>query len=251
MSIKSLLQLILFLLIILVIGGIYLLYFYESPKLNVKLKPIIEKNDYNQDGSVNDISEREILEEVEIRDKNNAIQSNKNLNTESIKIENDLKKGDKPIAKTKSKKEGTLKEIKNLSKEIEYITTNKNGDIYKISAKYGKTNLKNTSILNLEQVVGTITSLTRSEIYLTSNYAEYNYTNQNSKFFDNVIIKYDEKIIYCDNFEIEMNKNIAVAYGNVLVEDKKSQMKAKTIIMDILTKDLSINSSNEISIITN
>ena len=47
MSIKSLLQLILFLLIILVIGGIYLLYFYESPKLNVKLKPIIEKNDYN------------------------------------------------------------------------------------------------------------------------------------------------------------------------------------------------------------
>ena len=47
-----------------------------------------------------------------------------------------------------------------------------------------------------------------------------------------------------------MNKNIAVAYGNVLVEDKKSQMKAKTIIMDILTKDLSINSSNEMSIIT-
>ena len=64
MSIKSLLQLILFLLIILVIGGIYLLYFYESPKLNVKLKPIIENNDYNQGSSVNDISERETLEEV-------------------------------------------------------------------------------------------------------------------------------------------------------------------------------------------
>ena len=100
MSVKSLLQLILFLLIILVIGGIYFLYFYESPKLNVKLKPIIEKNDYNQDSSVNDISEREILEEVEIRDKNNAIQSNKNLNTESIKIENDLKKGDKHSKQT-------------------------------------------------------------------------------------------------------------------------------------------------------
>ena len=32
---------------------------------------------------------------------------------------------------------------KNLTKEIEYITTNKNGDIFKILAKYGKTNLKN------------------------------------------------------------------------------------------------------------
>ena len=115
----------------------------------------------------------------------------------------------------------------------------------------GRTNLKDNSVLDLEQVAGTITSKIRSEIYLTSDYAKYNYTNQNSKFFENVKIKYDEKVIYCDNLELEINKNIAIAYGNVLVKDKQSQMKAQIILMDIITKDLSINSSNEISITTN
>ena len=251
MSIKSLLQLILLFLIILVLGGIYFLYFYESPRLNVDLEPIIENSAYDQDNSLDDVTDREILGEIGKKDENNIIVSNKNLNTESIKIKDVSKNNDKPIAETNFEKEGKLEELKNLTKEIEYVTSNKNGDIYKISAKYGKTNLKNTSILDLEQVVGTITSTIRSKIYLTSDYAKYNYTNQNSKFFDNVEIKYDEKIIYCDNFEIKINKNIAIAYGNVLVKDKKSQMKAQTIVMDIVTKDLSINSSKEISIMTN
>lgn len=251
MSIKSLLQLILFFLIILVLGGIYFLYFYESPRLNVDLEPIIENSAYDQDNSLDDVTDREILGEIGKKDENNIIVSNKTLNNESIKIKDVSKNNDKPIAETNFEKEGKLEELKNLTKEIEYVTSNKNGDIYKISAKYGKTNLKNTSILDLEQVVGTITSTIRSKIYLTSDYAKYNYTNQNSKFFDNVEIKYDEKIIYCDNFEIKINKNIAIAYGNVLVKDKKSQMKAQTIVMDIVTKDLSINSSKEISIMTN
>ena len=65
MSVKSLLQLILFLLIILVIGGIYFLYFYESPKLNVNFEPIIENSGNNQTNSLSEVTDREILEEVE------------------------------------------------------------------------------------------------------------------------------------------------------------------------------------------
>tara|TARA_B100000886_G_scaffold321879_1_gene264444 strand:+ start:162 stop:917 length:756 start_codon:yes stop_codon:yes gene_type:complete len=250
MSVKTLLQLILLLLIILIIGGIYFLYFYESPKFNVNLKPIIENNGNNQTSLLSEVTDREILEEVEKKDENSETASNKKKNTDNMKKQNDLKKNDKPLTEAKSKKKGVVEEIKNLTKEIEYVTSNNNGDIYKISAKYGRTNLKDTSVLDLEQVVGTITSKIRSEIYLTSDYAKYNYTNQNSKFFENVKIKYDEKVIYCDNLELEINKNIAIAYGNVLVKDKQSQMKAQIILMDIITKDLSINSSNEISIIT-
>ena len=251
MSVKTLLQLILLLLIILIIGGIYFLYFYESPKFNVNLKPIIENNGNNQTSLLSEVTDREILEEVEKKDENSETASNKKKNTDNMKKQNDLKKNDKPLTEAKSKKKGVVEEIKNLTKEIEYVTSNNNGDIYKISAKYGRTNLKDTSVLDLEQVVGTITSKIRSEIYLTSDYAKYNYTNQNSKFFENVKIKYDEKVIYCDNLELEINKNIAIAYGNVLVKDKQSQMKAQIILMDIITKDLSINSSNEISITTN
>ena len=45
---------------------------------------------------------------------------------------------------------------KNISKNIEYITTNKDGEIFKILAVYGKTNLKNSNILDLEIVNGEI-----------------------------------------------------------------------------------------------
>ena len=92
MSVKSLLQLILLLLIILVIGGIYFLYFYESPKLNLNLKPIIENSGINQTSSLSEVTDREILAEVEKKDENSAIASNKKKNTNNIKIQDDLKK---------------------------------------------------------------------------------------------------------------------------------------------------------------
>ena len=44
--------------------------------------------------------------------------------------------------------------------------------------------------------------------------------NQNSKFYKNVKIKYDNKIINCDNFDLNISENIAVAYNNVIVKDK-------------------------------
>ena len=251
MSIKSLLQLILFILIILVLGGVYFLYFYVNPNENLEIKSTVSKNLNNQDNLTNEASDRENLEEIVLNEENLINNDYKDDRSKKIKINNDQKNKNKADREKNINKDDELDEIKNLTKEIEYVTSNNNGDIFKISAKYGKTNLKDTRVLDLEQVVGLITSSQRSEIYLTSDYAKYNYTNQNSKFFDNVEIKYDEKIIYCDNLELEMSKNIAVAYGNVLIKDKKSLMKAQKITMDIVTKDISINSSEGVGTLTN
>ena len=63
-------------------------------------------------------------------------------------------------------------EVKNLTKEIEYTTTNKNGDVFKLLAKYGKTNIKNNSELDLEEVKGTIVSKEKSTIYLNSDFSK-------------------------------------------------------------------------------
>ena len=226
------------------------MYFYESPNVIMNLNEINKKNTSIQDNLLNETLDRENLEDREIINIDNIEPIVGNKNTKNLKNKDDVNINNSSIEKSSLNNKEKLENIKNLTKEIEYITSNKNGDIYKISAKYGKTNLNDSKVLDLEQVIGTITSPERSEILLTSDYAKYNYTNQNSKFFDNVKIKYDEKVIYCDNLELEINKNIAIAYGNVLVKDKQSQMKAQIILMDIITKDLSINSSNEISIIT-
>ena len=141
--------------------------------------------------------------------------------------------------------------LKNLTKEIEYVATNKNGDIYKILAKYGKTNVDNYNILKLEDVKGTITSKERSRIYISSDFANYNYANQDSEFYSNVVIKYDNKEIKCDNLDLIIDDDIAIAYNNVLIKSEDRYMKAEMISFNIVSKEININSDNKVTIETN
>ena len=236
MSIKSLLQIILFLLILIIIGGIYYLYFYSGSSNNNKIENL-EK-----------LSEQKIVaEENEILE---SITDPKIEKNEEIKIisKNEIKSKKNQIKNNTAEKNN---QIKNLTKEIEYITSNKNGDSFKIFAKYGETNIKNSNILDLKQVNGEIFSSQRSTIFLSSDLANYNYTNQNSKFYNNVKIEYDNIIITCDKLDLNMSDNMAVAYDNVVMNDDKSTMKAQIITLDILTKDININSSEKIKIVTN
>ncbi len=246
MSIKSILQIILFLLIIIIIGGIYLLYFYTGPLKNQEIsEKLLEIDQVNKNSNLS--SNQEILEEIDINKKNilkntekkskKTLDENSQAKSQQNNKINVIDKGDD--------------ELENLTKNIEYVTSNNNGDVFKIFAEFGKTNIKDTNILDLENVNGTITSEIRSQIYISSKYAEYNYSNQNSKFYNNVIINYDNKVITCDNLDLNMTENIAVGYDNVIVKDSNSIMKAQNITLNIITKDISINSKNKIKIISN
>lgn len=232
MSIKSLLQIILFLLILLILGGIYYLYFY-SENLNNQINLNEKENALNQITISQNNFDKDIMEEID----------EKNFKDELIE---DNKITDKILEENKNE----YNDIKNnnLTKEIEYITTNKNGDIFKIIAKFGSTNKNDNKILDLEEVIGTISSNKKSTINISSKFAKYNYTNQNSKFYNNVKIDYDGKTINCDNLEIMINENIALAYDNVIVKLENSLIKAQTISLDLITKDIEINSKNKIKI---
>ena len=122
---------------------------------------------------------------------------------------------------------------------------------FKILAKFGKTNLKNSNILDLELVAGMISSTKRSQIYISSDKARYNYNNQSSQFYSNVELKYDNKIITCNNLDLNINENYAVAYNDVKIKDNKSVLKAQMITLNILTKDININSEEKIKIFAN
>ena len=234
MSLKSLLQLILLLMIILIIGGVYYIYFLSVPP-NSLIK--------NEDGlyqTDNKLSNKELTTNDEVLGEIKFSKNKKNINES---------KSNKSEILTSSKKK--MNEKSNRSKEIEYIATRENGDIFKILAKYGRTNLKDSKMLDLEDVIGTISSKDKSNFYISSDFAKYNYTNQNSKFYSNVKIKYDDKEITCDNFELSVNENLAVAYENVVFKNSGSIMKAKTIIVNISTKDIKINSNDKIEVFKN
>ena len=179
-----------------------------------------------------------------------------NLSNQDIlsvdKIENQTSRNFSKKLENNTKKDNIKNDEKsNVTKEIEYISTNKNGDIFKILAKYGETNLKNNNILDLQDVSGTISSLKRSKIDIVSDYAKYDYYNQNSEFYGNVVINYDNKVITCENFDLNTTDNIAVAYNNVIVKDESSLMKAQMITFNTVTKDIKINSKDKVKVLSN
>lgn len=105
--------------------------------------------------------------------------------------------------------------------------------------------MEDKNILDLDNVKGIITSDQRSTVYIVSDFAEYNSSNLNSNFYQNVIINYEDKEITCDYFDVDMKTNIAIAYNNVVVTDPDSIMKAGKIILNIETKVININPGNE------
>ena len=146
------------------------------------------------------------------------------------------KKNTKPNEKKKKDNE-----IPNVVKDVEYLTTDKNGNKYRILATSGRTNQIDKNILDLDNVKGEITSKERSTIYIVSDFAEYNSSTLASKFYKNVVINYEDKQITCENFDINMDTNIAIAYNDVVVTDPKSTMKAGKISLNIETKEIDIN----------
>ena len=180
--------------------------------------------------------EKKLLEaEAKLAQEKKQLEEEKKL-LNSIK-ENDTKK-EKPNNKNKNKLSNTLK-------DVEYISIDKKGNKFKLLARSAKSNKNDNNFLDLDFVRGVITSEIREPIYIISDFGQYNTTNFNSKFYQNVKINYMEKQILCENFDIDMETNMAIAYNNVIVTDPQSTMKAGIVTFDLKTKDININPTNE------
>ena len=237
MSLKSLIQVIIILIIIIILGGVYFNYFANNNKISLEnneknIQTEIDTNKPKKKEKKNLPEESSVKAEINVSEEVKEVKSEE---VKEVKSENvNLKKKIKP----------NKPEIDNIVKDIEYLTTDKNGNKYKILATSGRTNSEDKNILNLDNVRGVITSNKISTVYIVSDFAEYNSSKLNSNFYQNVVINYEDKEITCDYFNVDMKTNFATAYNNVVVTDPKSIMKAGKIILNIETKDININPDN-------
>ena len=276
MSFKSFIQIVIILLIPIIIAGVYLKYFDEKKSVVEEIKLIegtenkklldLEKKILELELKNNNLSKKlqtKINEISNVEDSNILKSEKKTLikNDEIKKIEKgELEKKNeetKLIKESETKKiklEDRDKEIKNFVKDVEYTSVDEKGNRFRLLANSGKTNNADKNILDLENVRGEIKSDKRDTIFITSDYAEYNISNLNSKFYENVIIDYQDKKISCINFDINMSTNKAIAYNDVIITDPKSTMKAGIVEFDLKTKDININPesiNNKIEVISN
>ena len=269
MSIKAFIQLIILALMISIIVGVYYKYFQTNKNLVEEINSAEVFNQEQLKILEKKISELEIkndeLKNIINKDKANEQDSfsdtkiYKDKKKENLSEINDSKVDNKKTEKVKVKKSVTKnnnenKKVKNLVKNIEYTSVDQKGNIFHLLANSGRSNVDNNDILDLVSVRGKITSDTRDTIYIVSDFAQYNSVNLNSKFYENVIINYQDKEITCINFDIDMKTNKAVAYNDVLITDPKSKMKAGIVEFDLKTKNININPENtaeEINLVTN
>ena len=237
MSPKSAIQLIISIIIFIIIGGVYFKYFSKE-KITVDQTSQQTEKEINTN-SQNDSKSKDENEVLNSTDKDKS--NKKKVKTDKIDFENSKKKKPEKKNTRPNEKQKKDNEIPNIVKDVEYLTTDKNGNKYKILATSGRTNQIDKNILDLDNVKGEITSKERSTIYIVSDFAEYNSSTLGSKFYKNVVINYEDKQITCENFDINMDTNIAIAYNDVVVTDPKSTMKAGKISLNIETKEIDIN----------
>ena len=271
MSIKSLIQSLILLLIAIIIAGVYFKYFdtkknlvdeltlsnetnqekleelekkisdleLKNKQLNQKIKK--DKIESNKLLVKEDKEETDIIEENTIPEENSL---NTKKNDNKIKIEEDVTES--KTKEIKEKKKQKKKEIKNLVKDVEYTSVDQKGNKFYLLATSGKSNVNDSNILDLQNVRGKITSDTRDTIYIVSDFAQYHSINLNSKFYENVVINYQDKQINCVNFDINMETNKAIAYNEVIITDPKSTIKAGMVEFDLKTKNIDIKPESAI-----
>tara|TARA_Y100000741_G_scaffold363663_1_gene352463 strand:+ start:673 stop:1473 length:801 start_codon:yes stop_codon:yes gene_type:complete len=266
MSLKSLIQIFILLLIIVVIGGVYIKYFDNKENI-VEVVEIQEQNDKNQ---IEQLKKKIIDLELKNKELNSKTKSNLFLNEDKknklleenkevlLRNEETLKNNDNTNTSIEKKENKKNKQenskIKNIVKDVEYSSVDQKGNRFYLLASSGKSNINNKDILDLNNVRGEIRSEKRETIYIVSDFAQYNSTNLNSKFYENVIINFQDKEITCINFDINMETNKAIAYNNVVITDPKSVMKAGIVEFDLKTKNVNINpesTSLDIKVTTN
>ena len=140
--------------------------------------------------------------------------------------------------------EESEKEIADNNREVTenlvYKSKDAQGNLYLLESKFGRTDKENKNIILLDKVTAKIKLVGKPEITINADYAEYDYDSLNTKFFENVNIKYSTNNITSDNLDLIFNKNIANMYNNVFFNNKTSKAKADLISMNFLTGNINI-----------
>ena len=133
----------------------------------------------------------------------------------------------------------------NVMENLEYKSSDKSGNNYIIKAKKGKVNLEKENLLILEDVYGEIKLVGKSTIYIYSNFAQYNRNNFDTRFYQNVLVNFEDKRFNCDNLDLFFKDNFGSMYNNIVFVDEDTQINADQVNINLLNGDINIKMFQE------
>lgn len=127
-----------------------------------------------------------------------------------------------------------------LIEDLKYLSTDKEGNEYKIEAKKGNIDKSNPDIIYLENVNAIILLKNSENISIKSNYAKYNTKNFDTLFNNSVSVNYGEHVMKSEFLDLSFENNLVSIYDNVRYLSGISSLKADKAEIDILNKKTKI-----------
>tara|TARA_B100001057_G_scaffold36264_1_gene32850 strand:- start:454 stop:1044 length:591 start_codon:yes stop_codon:yes gene_type:complete len=124
--------------------------------------------------------------------------------------------------------------------DLKYLSTDKEGNEYKIDAKKGNIDKDNPDIIYLENVIAIISLKNSEYISIKSNSAKYNAKNFDTLFNDAVKVDYGEHLISSNFLDLSFENNLVSIYDNVQYLSGFSSLSADKVEIDILSKKTKI-----------
>ena len=137
---------------------------------------------------------------------------------------------------SKTNMEKTISTDESLILDLKYLSTDKEGNEYKIEAKKGNIDKDNPDIIYLENVNAFIILQSSEYISIKSKFAKYNTKNYDTLFNNSVSIDYGEHLLKSEFLDLSFENSLVSIYDNVRYLSGISSLKADRAEIDILRK---------------
>ena len=128
----------------------------------------------------------------------------------------------------------------NLMSNIKYVAADKIGNEYIVQSKLAEFDPNQPNLILMEEVEGVIQFTNSSPILITSDKAIYNKLNHDTRFFENVLVTYDDHKISSQNLELFFDKNLASISKKIIYKNLNTELRADRIEIDLVTKNSKI-----------
>tara|TARA_B100000941_G_scaffold75391_1_gene51415 strand:- start:1416 stop:2015 length:600 start_codon:yes stop_codon:yes gene_type:complete len=153
-----------------------------------------------------------------------------------------FKNAEKKIVKTVEQTDGqqVVKGSDDLITDMTYLSEDNKGNKYEIKSEYSVISPKASNLIIMDKVKAIIYLTNGEKIFISSNKANYDETNNDTTFNGSVQMIYSEHVVNADSLDLSFKNNLATLYNNVKYKSKLSTLSADKILIDFLNKNTKI-----------
>ena len=137
---------------------------------------------------------------------------------------------------------------------IEYNSTDEEGNTYYINAEKATVDQLNPdkNEVTMEGVISIISLKNKVPIIIYAKNATYNKINNNTYFYNDINIDYLDKSIYAENLDLIFTEKVSKVYNNVILNSDNFNLYNDRILIDMISGDVKlvfINNSEKVKFI--